>query len=1396
MHTVHGSSAFVSATGTTSGGNGVPSALQKHHHSSSRSGSLSSASVVTIKRPASVSSSSTGARNSAVPMRSQSPSETSLVALRVGREHLTPSHKRRKSVAVDPTERASTEGLDTLDRWSHSTNSSVASIGKGGRSRGSSGAILASLTDRPFSPQQRSRTTVDYSPRASPVRQPTSSRPTSRRQPSSPAASPERAWRGPSRHNIVSPITALPPLHTTPALIDPNDTEVSPSTLQTIPTPPTQPTYGQDYFGDVRPPPRSKIKSKKPILIRNHTAPMANVNSSRLQPAETAQEAARKNRHSDSRGQDKRDAASRAGHVEQNDEASKSTEKSRHRRSRTRDRGEKDKKAMLSKALQKANTAVLLDNAQNFEGALDAYGDACRLLQQVMDRSSAADDKRKLDAIRVTYSNRIEELRQLEAARPGTSDEKSLPTRPMSDDSIPISPASDTMSLTIDAAVRDSAIYETATVTRIMEAPRLSPPKRDRDSFFSGTMQAVDDSSRSAFDHENTPVKSGPVFESEATPRRQEEEMVVPKPEPAAEGGEESPVAEKKAARVPLLKTQTVHLAPLDHSDFMPAPLSPRRPTTPMSKSEPEEIPQQDSEQSTEQIQSQDNALSHDRKESDASISWLDIIDESGSSSSSVHSVGSQKELRRKHIRSASSNPDFDAAFDAAVEAAYDEGLEPDTDEPSKREMTQRKHAPKESIVVPSSAIKEILSPTNQYHPTSTLNLDPDDEEEERILDDITQDYAQSFNFDLTSKSALPRQSDSSGYSRSTWQSSLVSDRTTAGTSLSTVGEETLPAHLSQKNAAVTMSINTMLADPPPPPIGPPPTAPPPQGALPRPPSMSQNRMSGVRSRRLSGQNARQLKIETSSGKSEARKRASTFHNSVSPFQEEEENAALDRDFKFGAKLEPTASDTQHEQILKSPPSLDLRSAVSDEPRPKTAATVVTERRASFDDQLGELRAQPPPLVRKNKSSVSLREHTVLISSPQEDSAPSAVTSMSSTYMTYAAKQRSNEAPLTTQRAHFPSLSGTTADGHYSGGIYLFDTSLSAFGLPTSPRSPGPSNGQPSGLEPCPESFLLRPFWLMRGIASTLTHPKGGFLSTRLFVPREVWQTRGVKLKSVEEKVANCDLLTAALGRLAVVDTYDADAVMEELQSFEEVMERVQMAFIKKLGSDVGVSGVSGIFKEASASTASSMTNFQAPDVTAGAEKTKSKESKGYLNSWRKLRSKSSGAPLGGTQVHKVPEKEKEPLTMPSVPMTAFVPVERRGQRKDARNLAFEGPNREYMGSLSRLFEGVQVLGKPASHFHLLSCRAKLNSVVYCMKLSDACHRVLVHVDNTITRVIQDLSADTLPRRRPNCTPSRGPRAQRYLAYARRARAQHSARSRVFCFLCLPFRAGRLGHVD
>lgn len=52
---------------------------------------------------------------------------------------------------------------------------------------------------------------------------------------------------------------------------------------------------------------------------------------------------------------------------------------------------------MLSSAVKKANTAVELDNVEDFKGAIKAYGDACGLLQQAMTRTS--DDEILLDSI-------------------------------------------------------------------------------------------------------------------------------------------------------------------------------------------------------------------------------------------------------------------------------------------------------------------------------------------------------------------------------------------------------------------------------------------------------------------------------------------------------------------------------------------------------------------------------------------------------------------------------------------------------------------------------------------------------------------------------------------------------------------------------------------------------------------------------------------------------------------------------------------------------------------------------------------------------------------------------------------------------------------------------------
>jgi len=68
----------------------------------------------------------------------------------------------------------------------------------------------------------------------------------------------------------------------------------------------------------------------------------------------------------------------------------------------------------------------------------------------------------------------------------------------------------------------------------------------------------------------------------------------------------------------------------------------------------------------------------------------------------------------------------------------------------------------------------------------------------------------------------------------------------------------------------------------------------------------------------------------------------------------------------------------------------------------------------------------------------------------------------------------------------------------------------------------------------------------MRALYQTIAHPRGGYLSTKLFVPRDVWRVKGVKIKSVEDKIANCDFLNGCSDEARQVDTFDADAVLVE----------------------------------------------------------------------------------------------------------------------------------------------------------------------------------------------------------------------------------------------------------
>jgi hypothetical protein len=208
----------------------------------------------------------------------------------------------------------------------------------------------------------------------------------------------------------------------------------------------------------------------------------------------------------------------------------------------------------------------------------------------------------------------------------------------------------------------------------------------------------------------------------------------------------------------------------------------------------------------------------------------------------------------------------------------------------------------------------------------------------------------------------------------------------------------------------------------------------------------------------------------------------------------------------------------------------------------------------------------------------------------------------------------------------------------------------------------------------------------MRCLYQTLVHPRGGYLSSKLFIPSGAWRVKGVKLKGVEDKVANCDFLTAALLKLARVDTCDADAMLEEMQSIENVMEQIQISLGRKLGNEVGVQSAVALFRDASGGM---------DEPQSALPRSASVSGKSSSFSWRRLRSKNSMAALSSsTQQSRaaIGDASREASGLATLPMTAQ--PTRRPAKRDMSQVQFTGPNAHYMGSLARLFDAAQVIGK------------------------------------------------------------------------------------------------------
>ncbi|KAK1141371.1 hypothetical protein N8T08_009162 [Aspergillus melleus] len=889
-------------------------------------------------------------------------------------------------------------------------------------------------------------------------------------------------------------------------------------------------------------------------------------------------------------------------------------------------------KAMLSKALQKANTAVLLDNAANFEGAMEAYSDACQLLQLVMVRSNGGkDEKLKLQEIRDTYMIRVTELQRMDLSF-REPESKALPERPLSQESY------GGLSQLVEEDEAGVLPRDHARHSLRFSGPRLSlteesrplaldqiPPRRQSllpsvldDPRNTDALAALDRHADGSH-FESFPRASGPGHS----------EMVAP------------------SAAEDIAELFTPHQTSIDNLQYSDLP-----------------------------------AVNTHGRDIYESTSWLDTIDESGASSpASMGSKASSVYLRHRGSRlfGHTTEAEFDAALDAAVEAAYDEGLEPAIESGGRHhgddivanarrnvELAKQKvrEAEREAEVAMTRGRDAYLeqTPVEQSLGIDSSYLDEEAEEEERLLEEMTREYVMDeFEFDLQSKSALPRQSDSSNLSGRTWDSSATSHATMAGAALSPLAEDSLteeqnpqPSRTESNTPANASPTFTKPALPPV--LGP-----------------------SVRERRMSRQKTAELKIETrlkSSSDLSGPSKPSAPPNSRPPSPPLKDEPKTGFPMNIAKSVDrPTSKSAVHSSkrnasvgsfIGEIPAKTSLGRAADDEDPTEPAVRPV-----------GKIPSAPDSLDKPHLGPKMFRARNVSIAG------------LDSTYESPGTPSNNAFPPLDYQRGTavtaasvLPTPTGANfaPNGLPSGGLYLFDNHIHS---PTSLGSPNlMATNAPLPLEPCPESFLLRPFWLMRCIFQTITHPRGGYLTTKLFVPRDVWRVKNVKLKAVEEKVSNCDLLTAALLKLAKVDTYDADAVLEEMQSLESILDQVQISLSKKVGSEVGVQGAMPLFKSSQSTEDPTHVDTLPPKSSTGAGKS-------YLSSWRKLRSKNSG--FGATtSISNSKDGSRDNLTISSLPMT-LMPSSQLIKHTVTQH-QFSGPNANYMGALARLCDAAQVL--------------------------------------------------------------------------------------------------------
>ncbi|QSL66201.1 hypothetical protein MERGE_000576 [Pneumocystis wakefieldiae] len=106
-----------------------------------------------------------------------------------------------------------------------------------------------------------------------------------------------------------------------------------------------------------------------------------------------------------------------------------------------------------------------------------------------------------------------------------------------------------------------------------------------------------------------------------------------------------------------------------------------------------------------------------------------------------------------------------------------------------------------------------------------------------------------------------------------------------------------------------------------------------------------------------------------------------------------------------------------------------------------------------------------------------------------------------------------------------------------------------------------------------PKDSIEKTYWLMK-ILQKLLMPfiiksEGSYITPRLFIPKDIWYVKNVKLKGEEEKIKVCESLIFTLNKIKSLKQDDLQSLIKELAYLDNMVDIFRFWLLKKFGTEV-----------------------------------------------------------------------------------------------------------------------------------------------------------------------------------------------------------------------------------